>query len=312
MLSWSRNVINKIVILVLFFICISGEAISQIDPAGKFGNGGTDDERALLSSCMKTDKAGAQQEPVQGGIVPKIINPTAFKLGESLQYEVSFSKFIFSGTIGRLNLQITKPERDSKDNFVELRANIVSRGFFTWLFGVKVNALYLSRVYMKDLGLDSSTRLIEDGNKRREQKVLIDREVGKLTYIDKDLADPNSEARVRTTDSPRWIQDILSSIYFVRTQKLAEGENLSVPIGDDGRVYTIEVIAGKAEEIKIKGEKYHARVLDARIFDGRFIKRSGQMLVWVTDDGTHVPVKAKVKTSGATINIELESSKSGK
>jgi hypothetical protein len=46
--------------------------------------------------------------------------------------------------------------------------------------------------------------------------------------------------------------------------------------------------------------------LNAKVFDGRYIKRSGEMLVWVSDDPTRAPLRARIKTSGATITVELK------
>src|SRR5258707_5509956 len=40
------------------------------------------------------------------------------------------------------------------------------------------------------------------------------------------------------------------------------------------------------------------------VFDGRYVRRSGEMLVWVTDDPARIPVRARIKSSGATVTVE--------
>lgn len=240
---------------------------------------------------------------------PNVSQPLPFKIGETLTYEVNFSRLIFSGTIGELKLSVSKPTESSNSSgpeMLELKAEAVSKGFFPALFGVKVKDRYVSLVNQTDFGVHASTKLLDEGKIRREQKSVFNREAGRVTYTDRDLTKEKSEPRVKEKPSPSWVQDLLSSIYFVRTQPLKEGDVIPVPVSDGGEVYNIQVVAGKREEIKTYAGKVKAIQLNAKVFDGRYIKRSGEMLVWVTDDAIRVPVRAKVKSSGYTITVELK------
>ena len=73
---------------------------------------------------------------------PVVSHSLPFKTGETLVYEVGFSKLIFSGVIGELKFWVPKQEiREGGapgHGLVELRAEAVSKGFFSKLFGVKV------------------------------------------------------------------------------------------------------------------------------------------------------------------------------
>ncbi|HSB10882.1 MAG TPA: DUF3108 domain-containing protein [Blastocatellia bacterium] len=236
----------------------------------------------------------------------KVSQPLPFKAGETLSYEVSFSKLIFSGTIGELKLHVAKPREPSETAMLELTAEAVSKGFFPSLFGVKVHDRYTSMVNPSDFGLHASTKLLEQGKVRREQKAVVDREAGRVTFFDRDLTTEKSEPKVKEKPSPSWTQDLLSTIYYVRTQPLKEGDVVAIPVSDGGEVYNIEVVAGKREEVKTGLGKFKTVQLNAKVFDGRYIKRSGEMLVWVSDDETRIPLRAKVKTSGYTITAELK------
>ena len=81
-----------------------------------------------------------------------------------------------------------------------------------------------------------------------------------------------------------------------------------IPISDGGNVYNIEIVAGKREEIKTDAGKFKAIQLDAKVFDGRYVRRSGEMLVWVTDDARRIPVHARAKFSGTTVTVDLKRS----
>jgi len=238
-------------------------------------------------------------------LTPPKIQSLPFKIGETLTYDVSFSRLIFSGTIGELKLSVSNPSEPMKTPMLELKAEAVSKGFFPALFGVKVRDRYITLVDANDFGIHSSTKLLEEGKVRREQKSIIDREAGRVTFTDRDLATEKSEPRTKEKPSPSWIQDLLSAIYYVRTQPLKEGDVIPIPISDGGEIYNIEVIAGKREELKVGSAKIRAIQVNAKVFDGRYLKRSGEMLVWIADDERRVPVRARVKTSGYTINVEL-------
>jgi len=189
---------------------------------------------------------------------------------------------------------------------LELRAEAVSKGFFPALFGLKVKDHYISLINPSDFGMSASTKLLEEGKVRREQKSVVNRDAGLVTYTDRDLANVKSQPKIKEKRSPSWIQDLLSTIYFVRTQPLKEGDVIPVPISDGGEIYNIEVIAGKREEIKTRAGGLKAIQLNAKVFDGRYVRRSGEMLVWVTDDPARIPVRARIKTAGATVTVDLK------
>lgn len=243
---------------------------------------------------------------------PKIAQPLPFKLGETLLYEVTFSKTVFSGTIGELTLTVSKPNSPSDSSgpsmadLLELKAEAVSKGFFPALFGMKVRNRYSSIVNQTDFGVQTSTKLVEQGKVRREQKTELNRETGLVTYTDRNLTIEKSPPNVKKKPAPSWIQDLVSTIYFVRTQPLNEGDVVAIPISDGGEIYNIEVVAGKRQEIKTRAGKFKAIQVNAKIFDGRYVKRSGEMLVWISEDAARLPVRARVKTSGATITVDLK------
>jgi hypothetical protein len=239
-------------------------------------------------------------------IHPSVAEPLPFSIGETLYYNIGYSKLIVSGTIGELKLTVSKPLDPSHSQMIELKADAVSKGFYPSLFGVKVKDSYTSLVHVSDFGVHTTTKLLEEGKVRREQKSVFNREAGILTYIDRDLANPKSSPKIKEKPSPKWVQDLLSAIYFVRTQPLKEGDVIPVPISDGGELYNIQVIAGKRVEITNRGVAVKTIQLNAKVFDGSYIRRSGEMLIWIADDPTRVPLRARIKTSGATITVDLK------
>lgn len=236
---------------------------------------------------------------------PLIPGPLPFKFGETLTYDVSFSRLIVSGSIGRLSMTVNKTPDHSKTGLIELRAEAISKGFFTWLFGVRVKDRFKSLVSSEDFGLHSSEIQISEGPRRKEQKSIVDRETRQVTYTERNLSDKSAQPKTVQCESPHWVQDVLSAIYLIRAQSLKEGQAITVPISDAGKIYNVDIVVEKKEEVKVEAGRFKTLRLEAKIFDGRYVNRKGEMRVWVAEDGAKPPVKAKIKTSGATVTIEL-------
>jgi hypothetical protein len=62
----------------------------------------------LLVLVLTVAAAQVSYEKV-GFIPPTVAEPLPFKIGETLSYKVTYSKHIFSGTIGELKLTVSKP-----------------------------------------------------------------------------------------------------------------------------------------------------------------------------------------------------------
>lgn len=258
--------------------------------------------------CAVTAAQVSSEKPSQAVATPgpsKVTKPLPFQPGELLVYEVSFSKLIFSGFVGDIKLSVSKPA-DPTHNMIAFKAEAVSRGFFPTLLGLKVKDTYSSTVNAIDLVLHGFKRSIEEGKTRRELTSVINCESGKVTYTERDLSDPKAQPKVKEAGSPAWTQDVLSAIYFLRAQKLDEGDVIAIPISDAADIYNIEVVVGKREELKLDLGNFKAARLDAKVFDGRFLKRSGEMVLWVSDDPKHFIVRARIKTSGVTVTVDLK------
>jgi hypothetical protein len=236
---------------------------------------------------------------------PKITHPLPFQTGEKLFYEITFEKMIFSGKVGEMTLKAEKPE-GAKTRAIQLKGEILSKGFFTTLFNLNFEQNLSSLVSADDLGVLESSKIVDDGKTRKEHIARIDRDKGNLTYTFRNARDPASQPQTKEVASPAWVQDILSIFYFARTQDWKEGATISFPVVDEGNIRNIEILVGKREEVKVDAGKFKAVMLEAKIFGGLFLRRSGEMFIWFSDDARRLPVKTKLKLNNGTVNIELK------
>ncbi len=242
---------------------------------------------------------------------PVIDQPLPFKVGESLVYEASFSKLIFSGAIGEIKLTVSRIDENPKTEekatgLIEFKADIASKGFFPSLFGIKVRDQFITEVSAKDFALRTSFQLIDEGKNKREQKAIINPETGRVIYTEKNLLNKTAPPKVKEADSPAWVLDVLSAIYYLRALKFDQGKTIPVPLSEGGKVYDVEVTVLGREEVKVAAGKFRAVKLDVKAFDGRYTRRKGEMKMWITDDELRLPVRAKIKSSGATVTIDLK------
>ena len=79
-------------------------------------------------------------------------------------------------------------------------------------------------------------------------------------------------------------------------------------VSDSGLVYKVPVTVTAREMQKtILGNVWCYR-LDPDIFGpGRLIEQKGSMIIWMTDDARHIPVRSEIKAEVGKIDIKLKS-----
>jgi hypothetical protein len=269
---------------------------------------------ALIATAHLSLFAWMQAIPakaVSDAAKPSIARPLPFKAGESLTYEVSFSKLIFSGMIGELRLHVTRIDEvsaheNNSAGLVELKAEAVSKGFFPRLFGMRVHDQFITEVSAQDFSLRTSVQKIDEGKKKREQRAMIDPETNKVVYTEQNLLNKTEQPKMKEGVSSGWVLDLLSAIYFLRTRNLETGKVISLPVTEAAKFYEIEVVVLGREEVKVDSRRLKAIKLDVKAFDGKYTKRKGEMQMWVSDDEARLPVRARIKSSGATVTIVLK------
>jgi len=103
--------------------------------------------------------------------------------------------------------------------------------------------------------------------------------------------------------------DPLSAFYFVRTQEFDVGDVIKGPMTDGKRCKEVEIKVVGRERIKVNGKKYDTLRLEPSLKDvgGVFEKsKNATMVIWVTDDHRHIPVKMKSKVAVGSFVAELE------
>jgi hypothetical protein len=208
----------------------------------------------------------------------------------------------------RTPLNETTPNSPSRPYALTFNADVSSKGFFARLFNLKFRERVESTVEPATFTVQKTTILDEQGKRVRTTETTFDRSKGVMTWTSRDPNNPGAEPRHAVADFTGQLQDVLSAIYFIRTQPLEVGKSFDVFIGDGGRVYTIPVQVVEKKRMKtILGRVEVLHVRPELFGPNRLIEdEKGEFSMWITDDQRHIPVGGRVKTDYGTFDIKLK------
>lgn len=242
--------------------------------------------------------------------------PHRFEFGEELHFEAEFSRALLRKLdVADLKFRATRTpvneantSKESQPYALTFSADVSSKGFFARLFNLKFREQVESTVEPVTFTVQKTTILDEQGKRVRTTESTFDASKGRMIWTSRDPNNPTAEPRHAIAEFSGQLQDVLSAIYFIRTQPLEVGKGFQVFIGDGGKVYAIPVkVIEKKRMNTIFGQVEVLRV-NAELFGpGRLIDdENGEFSMFVTEDTRHVPVAGRVKTDYGTFDIKLK------
>ena len=247
------------------------------------------------------------QQPIAASTRP-------FESVEELQYEAEFNRSLIRGlNIADFNFRSSRAPNVEKGNGSKplsliFRADVASKGFFTRLFNLKFHEQVESTVDAETLTLQRTTIRDEQGKRVRETETTYDRAKGKMAWTRRDPNNPSAEPNKALVDFSGQLQDILSAIYFIRTQPLHLGKSFEIFIGDGGKVYRVPVQVLEKKKMRTVLGRVTAFRVEPDLFgpDSLIDDEKGQFTLWITDDDRHIAVTARIKTDYGTFDIKLK------
>ena len=192
------------------------------------------------------------------------------------------------------------------EELVRLRSTAVSKGVLLAILGIGVQDRFESLVNTRDFSARVHLTEVREGKRHRVQSAIFDPAEKVVRYDTVDLA--NSAAPVKTKVLPReeGMLTLLSALYFVRLQRLKEGQMLVFPVSDDEENYQFEVLVARNEKIKTDCGEIKAIRLEPKLFGpGKFFNRKGEMTMWLSRDRHQVPLRLVARTTSGTVSAKL-------
>jgi hypothetical protein len=204
-----------------------------------------------------------------------------FRAGETLTFDVSWSQFLIAGTA--TSTVVDKKPSDSSTAYY-----IVAEGRPLPLIA-RLYALY----YKMDSLLDSVTMLsqrsslyTEEGSRHRTATTRFDRKARRAFF--------ERQAETTAKDDfvvPAGVQDGLATLYALRARAFKAGDRLTVPVVDDGVLYTVAIEASGPERVRVKLGEFEAWNLKVAVTDDKREPVGQNLAVWISTDARRLPVK---------------------
>ena len=196
-----------------------------------------------------------------------------FKLGEKLTFSIKY-EFVKAGEATLEVKEITQCGNQS-DCF-RLVSEAKSTMPFSLVFEVRdrvesflqVDSLYTLK-YVKTL---------KEGNFEAYEAVDFDQVGHKAVYPDG-----------KSIEIPPKVQDVLSSLYYIRTMDLEVGRSVFINNHADEKNYPLEVKVLRIEKIKVPAGTYECFVLEPVLRASGIFQHKGKLTVWMSTDPSGSP-----------------------
>jgi hypothetical protein len=106
---------------------------------------------------------------------------------------------------------------------------------------------------------------------------------------------------------PPLTQDILSSIYVLRSIRPRSGDRLDIPVTDSGKMYTVTFVVGNVEQVqKADGTKVPALRVMPAAREQNDKPATGGIVMWLASDLTLKPVRMEASLTVGRVVLALK------
>jgi hypothetical protein len=170
--------------------------------------------------------------------------------------------------------------------FSEAKSNAFCDTFY------KVRDLNESWVDARTLNSLGYAKKMREGRYYRDVWVLYDHDAG--TFVERQTGKTGTFS-VKIGTIPASVQDILSSVYFVRSRDLPDGGSVVVDVNTPDN-WPLVVKVMNRENVKVPAGKFPTvQVEPAMRREGLFIQKGKRLRLWLSDDPARRPVMMKVE-----------------
>lgn len=218
----------------------------------------------------------------------------AFQHGEKITYTVFYNVIGLYINAGTATFS-TSVEQYNNNNVFHVVGEGATNSKYDWIF--KVRDRYESYFNTNDLQSVKFIRNINEGSFKMHEEVAFNQQTN--TAI-------TSKGVYKV---PERVQDVINAIYYARNidyNTYKPGDKITFSMFLDNKVYNLYVKYIGKETVKTRYGKYNAIKLSPQVITGNVFKNDDKMLMWVTDDSNHIPVRVESPISVGSIKIDLK------
>jgi hypothetical protein len=141
---------------------------------------------------------------------------------------------------------------------------------------------------------------IDENNYKKTETIILDHEKGQYQAVEEKKSGP----------IPLWVQDVLSSLYYLRTKDLEVGKSVMVDAHSGDKAWPLKVNVLRKEKVKVPAGEFECFVVEPVIREGTGIfQAKGKLWVWMTADKKKIPVLMRSKIAVGSIEALLTEKK---
>ncbi|NLP57612.1 DUF3108 domain-containing protein [Lutibacter sp. B1] len=224
----------------------------------------------------------------------------AFKKGEWIRFRMSYSNFLNAGFA---TFEVRETTNKGKEAF-HIIGKGKSTGVVSLFFNVKDD--YQSFIYKESLKPYRFIRKIDEGGHTKDKEIWFDYDKNEATVKN------NKHNTIEKYPIHSDIQDMLSSLYFLRNRNLnslKEGDEIKLNMFFDQEVYNFRLRFLGKEVINTKFGKVNALKLRPMVQAGRVFKEEESVTVWISDDKNKIPLKIKASLAVGSLRADIDAFK---
>jgi hypothetical protein len=226
--------------------------------------------------------------------VPPTPRIQAFAPGETLTYDISWSKII---TAGIAIMEVKEEELPNGRMIFRFIASSRSVGIVDSVY--PVNDRIVSRFDPQRMQ-SLSFNLSESHGKRKRRRAL------SFDHASRTVVSTLNDDPPKTFTVTDQVQDALSALFYLRTKEdFTVGKTHVVDVHASGKNWSVEVHTLAREQVKTPAGVFDTiKVKTFPRYEGVFINK-GEIFIWLTDDSRKIPVLMKSTISIGSIITTL-------
>ncbi len=246
---------------------------------------------ALAADSLSVPTSDGEVDIMESAFVLRSIANEAFTVGEELSYNVSFG-FLGAGDAVMRVQEITDWKGRS---CYRITSDVKSNAFFSKFFRVEDHMETI--VDVEGIFPWFYSKRIREGKYKADRSAKFDPHHSR-TFEGKD-----------TLKVPPFTQDVISIIYYARIQPLEVGAVFPIDNYADKKFFPLFIKVVKKEKIKVDAGKFECFYLEPSMRPEAKVKPKGKLLLWLTTDARHIPIRIRSKITAGSLTMDLDAMK---
>src|SRR5690606_6311878 len=221
------------------------------------------------------------------------ITNTSFKDGERLSFKVYYNMGRIWIGAGVADFTVNAEQMNNRKVF-HITGDGKTLKSYEWVY--KVRDRYETYIDAETMLPHRFVRNVNEGGFKIYNNVNFNQNIGQAVST-------NGVFKV-----PKCVQDVLSAIYYARNidySKYKPGDKIPFSMFLDDQVYNLYIRYVGKERITTKYGTFNTIKISPLLIEGNIFKGGEKMMVWVSDDKNHLPVRVDSPILVGSVKVDL-------